>query len=126
MMKIACEDTDPQLAMDVANALSDFIIVKAEEIMDVDNVKIIDHAELPTKPIKPNKKMNLAIAAVIGVMLGVGLIFLMEYLDSTIRNKKDVGQYLGINVIGEIPEFAGEERGYKRGKYYKEYYEYRK
>lgn len=55
--------------------------------------------------------MNLAIAAVLGVMLAVGLIFLMEYLDSTIKNKKDVARYLGINVIGEIPEFTGEERG---------------
>ena len=126
LMKISCEDTDPQLAMNIANSLADFIIVKADEIMDVENVKIIDLAELPAKPIKPNKKMNLAIAAVLGVMLAVGLIFLMEYLDSTIKNKKDVARYLGINVIGEIPEFTGEERGFKRGKYYKEYYEYRK
>ncbi|HZK26138.1 MAG TPA: Wzz/FepE/Etk N-terminal domain-containing protein [Thermoclostridium sp.] len=125
LMKIACKSTDPQLAVNIANALSDFIIVKAEEIMEVDNVKIIDQAELPTRPIKPNKKMNLAIAAVIGIMIGVGLIFLIEYLDSTIKDKKDVVRYLDINVIGEIPEFDGEERGYKRGKTYKRYYGYR-
>lgn len=126
LMKIAFESTEPQLAMDVANALSDFIIKKAEDIVDVKNVKVIDAAELPVNPIKPNKKMNLAIAGVIGIMLGVGLIFIMEYLDSTIKNGKDVERYLGLNVIGEIPKFDGEERGYKRGKLYSRYSQYRK
>lgn len=120
LMKIAFESTEPQLAMDVANALSDFIIKKAEDIVDVKNVKVIDAAELPVNPIKPNKKMNLAIAGVIGIMLGVGLIFIMEYLDSTIKNGKDVERYLGLNVIGEIPKFDGEERGYKRGKLFRD------
>jgi len=111
LMKIAFLSTSPQMAMDVANALSDFIVKKAEEIVDVKNVKVIDTAELPVTPIKPNKKMNIAISGVIGIMLGIGLVLLLEYLDFTIKDNEDVERYLKLNVIGEIPRFNGEKRG---------------
>lgn len=68
LIKIAFLSSDPRLAMDVANALSEFIIKKAEDIVDVKNVQVIDAAEFPSRPIKPNKKMNLAIAGVVGIM----------------------------------------------------------
>ncbi len=116
LFRISFESANPALARDVANALSEAIIRKADDIMDVQNVQIIDRAELPVSPVRPNKRMNLAIAGVLGLMIGVFGVFLREYLDQTIKSAKDVERHLGLNVLGEIPEFSGEKRGVQNGR----------
>ncbi len=113
MFKISFEHTNPQLAADVVNQMSQVIIVKADEIMEVKNVSIVDMAEVPITPIKPNKKMNVAVGGVLGLALGVGIIFVIEFLDNTIKNAKDVERYLGLSIMGEIPVFEGERRDRK-------------
>ena len=103
VFSIGFESTDPQLAADAANTLAAILIDKAAEIIEIDSVQVIDHAEVPINPIKPNKTMNLAIAGVLGIMLGVFLVFLLEYLDHTIKSEKDVEKYLGLPLLGGIP-----------------------
>ena len=78
LFRIGFESPNPKLARDVTNKISDVIIVKAQEIMEVKNVQIIDRAELPDTPIKPNKTLNLAIAGVLGLMVGIFVLLLME------------------------------------------------
>ena len=113
--KIAFESTSPKMAMDVANALGRAIIEKAADIIDVQNVIVIDAAELPTKPIKPNKTLNIAIAALLGLMFGVFLVYFLELLDRTVKTDKDVQRHLALSTIGEIPLFEGEDRSSKKG-----------
>jgi succinoglycan biosynthesis transport protein ExoP len=116
LFKISFESTDPKLAMDVANALARVIIEKAQDIIEVKNIKVIDKAELPEAPIKPNKVQNLAIAAILGFLIGAGVVFLIEYTDYTVKDSKDVEKYLELITIGEIPMFAGEKRKGRRNK----------
>ncbi|HBN85061.1 MAG TPA: hypothetical protein DDZ89_14600 [Clostridiales bacterium] len=111
MFKLSFESTDPELAANIVNEMTQVIIIKAEEIVGVENVSIVDQADVPVDPIKPNKKTNVAVAGVLGLMLGVGIIFVIEFLDNTIKNADDVQKYLGLNIMGEIPTFEGEERG---------------
>lgn len=108
--KIAFESTSPKMAMDVANALGRTIIEKAADIIDVQNVIVIDAAELPVRPIKPNKVMNMAIAALLGLMFGVFLVYFLELLDRTVKTDRDVEKHLALSTIGEIPLFEGEDR----------------
>jgi succinoglycan biosynthesis transport protein ExoP len=115
MFKISFESTDPEFAADVVNEMSQVIIIKAAEIVDVENVRVVDDAEVPTSPIKPNKKMNIAIAGVIGLMVGIGIIIAAEYFDNTIKNAEDVQKYLGLSILGEIPAFEGERRQGQNG-----------
>lgn len=116
LFKISFESTDPKLAMDVANALARVIIEKAQDIIEVKNIKVIDVAEMPAAPIKPNKVQNLTIAAILGILIGSGAVFLIEYTDYTVKDSKDVEKYLELITIGEIPMFAGEKRKGKRNK----------
>lgn len=111
MFKLSFESTDPEFAADVVNAMAQVIIVKAEEIVGVENVSVVDYADVPASPIKPNKKRNVVIGGLLGIMLGAGIIFLIEFFDNTIKNAEDVQKYLGLNIMGEIPTFEGEERG---------------
>lgn len=104
VVNVAVEDADPAIAVDIANTTADVFQNEILELMNVDNVSILSPAVLkedPT-PIKPNPMLNMAIAAVIGLMLGVGIAFLLEYLDTTIKSDQDIEDVLGIPVLGMI------------------------
>jgi exopolysaccharide transport family protein len=74
------------------------------------NIQVIDQAELPTKPYKPNKQLNLLLAAVVGLFLGVGLAFFFEYLDNTVKTPEDVEQLIRLPSFGMVPEISYERR----------------
>ena len=74
------------------------------------NIQIVDHAELPITPYKPNKKLNLLLAAVIGLFLGGGLAFFFEYLDNTVKTPEDVEQFIRLPSFGSVPEISHERR----------------
>ena len=70
------------------------------------NIRIVDRAEVPKSPVKPKKAQNILLAIVVGLSLGVGLAFFLEYLDSTIKIPDDIKHHLGIPYLGPIPAFA--------------------
>jgi capsular exopolysaccharide synthesis family protein len=74
--------------------------------MKTGNIRIIDRAEVPLLPVKPRKKLNLLLAMVVGLTLGVGLAFFLEYLDNTIKLPEEVRDYLKIPYLGPVPAFA--------------------
>jgi len=74
------------------------------------NIQVIDQAELPTKPYKPNRQLNLLLAAVVGLFLGVGLAFFFEYLDNTVKTPEDVEQLIRLPSLGMVPEISYERR----------------
>jgi capsular exopolysaccharide synthesis family protein len=74
------------------------------------NIQILDQAELPTKPYKPNKRLNLLLAVVVGLFLGVGLAFFFEYLDNTVKTPEDVEQLIRLPSFGMVPEISYEGR----------------
>lgn len=104
LIQITVEDTDPERATRLANLTASVFINKVIEIMKVDNVNIVDHAVVPTSPVKPNKKLNIIIAGVVGFMVAIGLVFLLEFLDRTIKSGDDVKRYLELPVLGAIPK----------------------
>ena len=105
VIQITAQDRDPAMAQAIASKVAEVFQAKVVDIMQVENVKIIDAAELPKSPVKPNKKMNVAIAFVLGLMAGAGIIFLLEYLDNTIKTPEDIKKYVDLPVIGTIPVF---------------------
>ena len=103
IIRITVEDTDPGFAMDLANLLAQVFMEQVVNIMKLDNVQVIDVAKIPEKPVKPRPLLNTAIAGVLGVMLGIGVVFLVEYLDNTIKTPEDIERYVGLPVLGIIP-----------------------
>ena len=101
---ITVQNEDPKLAMDIANKLAMTFKEEVAKIMKVENVTVLDSAVLPEKPVKPNKRLNVAIAGILGLMLSIGLAFLLEFLDRTIKTPDDVKRYLGLTAIGAIPK----------------------
>lgn len=104
VINVSVEDTEHFRAVDIANTTAQVFQEEIVELMNVNNVNILspaEHIEDPA-PIKPNPELNMAIAAVVGLMLGVGIAFLLEYLDTTVKNEQDVEDILGLPILGLI------------------------
>ncbi len=78
------------------------------EVGQLGKVRIVDPARPPRYPVKPKKKLNLMLAAIIGLMLGVGIAFVIEYMDNSIRSPEEV-ERMGLPLLGTIPVIAEEE-----------------
>ena len=70
------------------------------------NVRIVDPAEPPGRPVRPNLTLNLALALFLGLGLGVGTVFLQEYMDNTLKSSEDVERYLHVPALALIPSVA--------------------
>ena len=104
ILQIKYQSKDPNEAKDVLKSVTDEFIVTAKELVPNGNVRVIEEVELPQNPVSPNKKMNISIAFLVGLMVSVGLVFLLEYLDNTYKNKDQLEKDLGIPVLGAIPD----------------------
>ena len=67
------------------------------------NIQVLDEAELPETPYKPNKPMNILLAVVFGLGGGVGLAFFMEYFDNTFKNTHEIEKSTNLPTLGMIP-----------------------
>lgn|GEM_PF-700313 len=74
------------------------------EQMKTSGLKLIDIASLPKSPISPKKKQALAIGILLGLSMGIGIAFFLEYLDDSIKRKEDVERFLELPVMGAIPK----------------------
>lgn len=104
IINISVQDKNPKKARDIANEIPK--IFKSEDKLTKvksNNIQVIDEATLPEKPIKPNKVINIIGAAVVGMMIGLVIVFLLEYLDDTIKTPNDVEKYLGMSILGVLP-----------------------
>ncbi len=76
-----------------------------------DNLKISSHAFTPTAPVGPNRNRNIFIAFLISLTAGIGLAFLLDYLDDSLKSSDDIGRYLGLPTLALIPySTAGDKR----------------
>ena len=111
ILEIQVTNTNPELAASIANSMSQEFSKAVIEIKKVDSVSIVDKAVTPDKPVKPNKMLNILIAFVVGLMASVGLVFLLEYMDNTIKTSSDIEKLLGIPVLGVIPTYTAGKQG---------------
>ena len=88
--------------------LYDTLLSKAKEAnitgnIDISNIRIAEEADIPLFPVKPKKKLNLILSVIFGLMTGIGLSFLWEYLDRSLRTEEDVQRHLDLPVLSVIP-----------------------
>lgn len=67
------------------------------------NIRIVDSAEPPTKPVRPKILLNLGAGAILGLALGIGVALFQERLDDTLKGTGDVERQLGLAAVGLIP-----------------------
>jgi capsular polysaccharide biosynthesis protein len=108
VFSLTVQDSNSAKAVEIANTVSSIFQEDIKDIMKVDNVSILAKAEVkenPT-PVKPNPLLNIAIAVVVGLMAGIGLAFLLEYLDNTIKDEDDIERLLDLPLLGSIQKIS--------------------
>ncbi|NLY10170.1 MAG: GumC family protein [Firmicutes bacterium] len=79
--------------------------IRIQEAMQIASIRVLDPAELPVNPIKPRKVLNVAIGSVLGLFIGTGCAFLLDYIDTSVKTKDQVEALLGVPVLSQIPDF---------------------
>lgn len=74
--------------------------------LQTSNISIVDRAEVPAYPSSPKKKLNMIMALLVGLIGGLGLAFLFERLDSSVKNFEDIEKYIGLPSLGIVPSFS--------------------
>lgn len=117
VIQLSFRDTDPERAQVIANAISE---VSSERISEVSSgtsnitATVLEPAVVPSSPVSPDPVRNGLLALGLGLMLGTGLAFLLEYLDDSWRSPEEVEQVSGIPTFGVIPEFEVAKNGKRK------------
>lgn len=104
IMTVSVTDTDPGVALEIADKTAEVFDKEIEKLMKVDNVSVLPLADDQENqsPISPNPILNIAIAGVVGILIGVSLAFLLEYLDNTVKTEQEIESLLNMPVLGAI------------------------
>lgn len=109
--KLAVDHNKLKRESDNINRLYGVVISRLKEtdltrLLDNNNVRIIDEAAVPTTPVFPRTRNNVALSLIAGLLLGLGLAFLLHYLDNTVKSQEDIERVLGLTFLGIIPTAA--------------------
>ncbi len=109
VMSVIAEDTSYRRAAQVANAVTQVFQREIPLLMNVDNVNILNEADenARPKPNAPNTPVNLVLSATLSFFIGIGLIFLLNYLDDTAKSEGDIRQILDLPTLAYIPRIKG-------------------
>jgi capsular exopolysaccharide synthesis family protein len=75
------------------------------------NVAVIESAELPETPFRPRKARNMALAIMVGLVGGIGLAFLVEYLDNSIKTTEELERVVRLPALGVVPMLSANGKG---------------
>jgi capsular exopolysaccharide synthesis family protein len=79
---------------------------KAQVAEQHNNIRVIERAAVPKKPVGPKRALMMMLAFMVSLAGSVGLVFLLEYLDNTIKNVEDVARYVQLPALGVIPAIS--------------------
>ncbi len=97
-------DTNKQLYEGLLQRLKEAGVSAA---MNASNINIVDAAVAPTRPVRPRPLLNFSAALLLGLACGIGVAFLQEHLDNTLKNSEDIERVLRVPALGLIPSREG-------------------
>ena len=120
IIKITVSHADATKAKDIANEITKVFEEKIAEIYHINNLTILDEAKISTLPYNINHTRDIALFALIGLVVSVVLILFLNMLDNTIGSEKDIENNLKKNVLVSIPECdeISSKKANKKGRRY--------
>ena len=105
IIQIAVENADPSLAAKIANEIREVFTERVAELYDMQNIKPLDDAKVPTAPSNINHTKDVFMFACIGIVLAIIYAIIANLLDNTVKSSSDIEKAVGLNVIAEIPVY---------------------
>lgn len=108
VINVSVEDTSYERAATIANSTGNVFVSQIPEIMQVNNVSVLNAADpnLSASPVNDHKQMLIVISLVVGLLLGLGIMFLLEYLDDSVKTEFDVEDAIGLPVLAKVDRIA--------------------
>ena len=103
MISLTVKSINAEEAAEIANELADKFSEQIKEIYNIENISIIDKAEVQNSPVNVNITKQIIIYALIGLILSFAIIFIMFYFDTTLKDAAQI-EKMGLTVLTSIPE----------------------
>lgn len=114
IIEVMVEDENVSAATLKANTIAKVFQKEVVGIMNVDNVSVLTKAtESGSNSVEADPFLNIIIAFVTGLMGGIGLVFLLEYLDRSIKNEKEIEKLLSLPVLASISVIDADKQIYR-------------
>lgn len=104
ILKITVRNHDNNIAPKIASTLANVFTKKVKEIYDINNVAIIDEAEVPTKPYNTNSLKTIGIFTFGALLVTVLFIFVVTYFSNTVKDEEELERLLNLRVLAIIPK----------------------
>ncbi len=116
LIQITVKNEKPSYASQIANEIAKVFTEKVKEIYKIENVQIVDEAEVPNEPSNINHKRDVAIFALIGLVVSIGYVLLLNMLDTTVKTPEDIEEGLKLPVLAVIPVYETDIQKKKGGR----------
>ncbi|GMQ72892.1 YveK family protein [Tetragenococcus halophilus] len=94
----------------IANTAAEVFQETVQDVLtNVDQTTIVSRATASPRPVSPSRILNLAVGIILGLLVGIGLSFLMEILDRTVKDNRYISDNLGLTVLGNVPRMSQKE-----------------
>ena len=116
ILAITVKDSDPVMAMKMANAIREAAAVHIMNVMDIQAVNVAETANMPMKKSSPSVLKNTFIGGLLGVFLIIAVVLVRYLMDDTVKTPEVVEKYLQLSTLAVIPLNEGESEGKKKKK----------
>lgn len=104
VIEITYINEDASIAFNIANELSNVFCDKVKEIYNINNVYIVDKAEMPEEPYNINHIKTTIIFGIAGGVFACAIVFILSLFDTTVKTSEDIEKNTGLNVLAQVPE----------------------
>lgn len=104
ILEVSYTNTNKEDAAKFLNELIENFMKESKKLIPNGNTQVIQKVKVPEKAVSPNKKLNILIAFVLGLMISVGISLLLEFMDNTFKSKDELEKFLELPVLATIPD----------------------
>ena len=105
IINISVSNANPNEAAKIANEIRRVFAERVSELYDIDNIKPLDDAKVPTAPSNINHVKDILLFTAGGLVLAIIYVVIANFFDNTVKSSSDIEKAIGINVIAEIPVY---------------------
>lgn len=114
IISITVTDRNPQLACKIANKVSNVFSSEVTKIYNIENVSILDSAEIPRQAANMSFIKRFIISLAIGIILGCMVAFVLSYFDTTIKTVDQIEEITKLPILGRVPNYNDKRKGKRK------------
>lgn len=106
LINISVEDKIPENSSKIANEIANVFTKKVAEIYNINNVQIVNQAEIPQGPSNINHKKDIVIFGLVGILVSITYIIIANMFDTTIKSSEELDDIFGLPILASIPMYG--------------------